>query len=113
MKADMRKSALRKANWPPRDVAPASPQRQGADGAMRMTARPSFWGAPRIEPTSKDIARLVTVIREACDGRPDGSALALATAALHATAAFLAHRFQPREALAVIDKVRAEILGEG
>jgi hypothetical protein len=72
----------------------------------------SFWGTPKIEPSNKDVARLVGVIREACAKSSDDRALTLATAALHATAAFLAHRFKPREALAVIDRVRAEILGE-
>jgi hypothetical protein len=56
------------------------------------------------------VARLVTVIREACARSTDDRALSIATAALHATAAFLAHRFKPREALAVLDRVRSEIL---
>ena len=88
-----------------------------APATTRMTApvtKPrSFWGAPSVEPPSKDVARLVGVIREACAGSTDDRALSIATAALQATAAFLAHRFKPREALAVLDQVRAEILGEG
>ena len=94
--------ASRKAVWPPRGEDRAAP-----------TKPPCFWGEPRIAPANKDVARLVTVIREACAGSTDDRALSIATAALHATAAYLAHRFQPKEALAVIDRVRAEILGEG
>jgi hypothetical protein len=93
--------SLRKAPWPP----------FGKRGAER-TRPNSFWGAPSIEPAAKEVARLVTVIREACAGSTDERALLIATAALHATAAYLAHRFKPREALAVIDRVRAEIAGE-
>ncbi len=96
------RSNFRKASWPPDGGAAGAP-----------TLRRSFWGAPKVEPPNRDVARLVTVIREACANSTDDRALLIATAALHATAAFLAYRFEPREALAVIDRVRAEILGEG
>jgi hypothetical protein len=111
MTVQYRRGALRKAGWPPRDAMTASARQLAAEAAT--ICRQSFWGAPKVEPMPKDVARLVTVIREACARRSDDNALELATATLHATAAYLAHRFQPREALAVIDRVRAEILGEG
>jgi len=69
----------------------------------------SFWGDPRYAPKDKDVARFVELIREITENYSDTRALQIATSALKAVAAFISHRFGPKELLALLDRLRNEV----
>lgn len=76
-------------------------------------ARPetSFWGSPSLEPRDPDVARFLETIREITKNYPPKRSLSLATSAMQAIVAFVIHTHGPREALALLDKLKAEIVG--
>ena len=74
-----------------------------------MQRERSFWGDPTYKPRGKDVARFVEIIRELTDGQPRGRKLGLATSAMHAITGFVATEGGPREALSMLDKLKADL----
>ena len=73
----------------------------------------SFWGEPTCQPSEKDVARFLEIIRELTEKQSDKRALRTATSALDAIVAFVAERFGVKEALALLDRLRGEVSGAG
>lgn len=71
----------------------------------------SFWGAPTCEPRNKDVARLVEYLRELTKRTGKGHTLRVATSSIKAIVTYVATEHGPREALAIIDAIRAETKG--
>jgi hypothetical protein len=77
---------------------------------VARTAETSFWGNPTYKPADKDVVRFVEAIRELTEKNSKQRKLKVATSAMHAITAFIAHDCGPREAIAILDKLRAELL---
>ena len=69
----------------------------------------SFWGDPQFEANDADVACFVELIRETTKNYGNTRALQIATSALKAITAFVAHSFGPKEALALLDRMRNEV----
>lgn len=69
-----------------------------------------FWGEPAAQPKSKDVAKFVGYIREQVKNKPKEKTLEIATGTMKAAAWFISQEHGPKEALAVLDAVRDEIL---
>jgi hypothetical protein len=78
---------------------------------VARAAETSFWGNPTYKPRDKDVARFVERIRDLTEKTGKHRKLKIATSAMHAITAFVAHECGPREALAILDKLRAELTG--
>lgn len=76
-----------------------------------MTQQPSFWGPPTYAPKDKDVARFVEVINEITERYGKERSLRIATSAMQAIVAFIVHHNGPREALALLDRLRNEVFG--
>lgn len=70
----------------------------------------SFWGDPTYKPSDKDVARFVEIISELTEKSSKQRKLKVSTSAMHAIAAFVAHECGLREAVAILDKLRAEFM---
>jgi hypothetical protein len=70
-----------------------------------------FWGEPVFSPEDGEVAKFVTQIRELTKRHPPDRQLQVATAAMHAIAAFVGDLAGPREVMAITDAVRAKIGG--
>jgi hypothetical protein len=70
----------------------------------------SFWGDPTCQPREADVARFLEVIRETTRNYGPKRALQIATSAMEAITAFVVHSHGPREALALLDKLRHGIV---
>jgi hypothetical protein len=77
---------------------------------VARAAESSFWGNPTYKPADKDVARFVETIRELTEKTSKQRKLKVATSAMHAITAFVAHECGPREAVAILDKLRAELM---
>jgi hypothetical protein len=73
--------------------------------------QPSFWGQPTFEARDAETARHVEAIRELTKNRSPERTLAVATSSLKAIALFVVDRFGAREAMALLDSLRNEIMG--
>lgn len=71
----------------------------------------SFWGNPTYRPKDEDVSSFVDTIRELAGEQTDERALKLCTSAMHAIVAYVVERFRPKEALALLDKMRIELIG--
>jgi hypothetical protein len=71
----------------------------------------SFWGKPTHKPKDKDVARFVEAIRTLTENQNPTRTLKIATSAFSAIVAFVVERFGPKEAIALLDTLRAEVMG--
>lgn len=78
--------------------------------ASELNLGTGFWGAPRYAPRNKDVARDLEAIRTLTKNASPARKLKVATSALHAITSFVTVECGPRETLALLDKLRAELL---
>ena len=71
----------------------------------------SFWGQPTFEARDAETAKHVEAIRELTKNHGPDRTLAVATSSLKAIALFVADKFGAREAMALLDSLRTEIMG--
>jgi len=77
---------------------------------VARVAETSFWGNPTYKPADKDVARFVETIRELTEKTSTQRKLKVATSAMHAITTFVTQECGPREALAILDELRAELM---
>jgi hypothetical protein len=71
----------------------------------------SFWGEPTCQPNDKDVVRLVEYLRKQSEHSTRERTLQTATSAMRAIVAYVTEEHGPREAMAIIDKVRGDVAG--
>lgn len=69
----------------------------------------SFWGPPSLTPKDDDVAYFVELIRETTKNYGRKRKLQICTDAMKAITAFVIHNSGPREALALLDNLRADV----
>lgn len=70
----------------------------------------SFWGDPQYSPKDDDVAYFVELIRETTKDYGKARKLQICTSAMQAITAFVIHNSGPREALALLDRMRSEVV---
>lgn len=70
----------------------------------------SFWGEAKFEPGEADVAYFVEIIRTTTKNYGKDRALKIATSAMTAITAFVVYENGPKEALALLDRLRSEVI---
>lgn len=71
----------------------------------------SFWGPATFDPKDADVAYFVELIRSTTKNYGKARSLQIATSAMTAITAFVAYENGPKEALALLDRLRNEVIG--
>lgn len=69
----------------------------------------SFWGPATFDPKDADVAYFVELIRTTTKNYGKARSLQIATSALTAIVAFVVYENGPKEALALLDRMRSEV----